>query len=118
LKIIIDTNIIIDHLRNIPQATKQLQEIEDGNYTGLISVITITELMAAPKMSEQRFQSIKKLLSLFEIISVDSIIAKAAGNLLAYSDENRHLFRYLPDSDSDFIRTVPERSDAGKLLIA
>ena len=83
MKIILDTNIIIDHLRNIPQATKQLQEIEDGNYRGLISVITITELMAAPKMSEQRFQSIKKLLSLFEIISVDSIIAKAAGNLLA-----------------------------------
>ncbi|WP_031518179.1 type II toxin-antitoxin system VapC family toxin [Desulfofalx alkaliphila] len=54
MKIILDTNIIIDHLRNIPQATKQLQEVEDGNYTGLISVIT-----------------------------VDSNIAKAAGNLLA-----------------------------------
>ena len=83
MKIILDTNIIIDHLRNIPQATKQLQEIEDGNYTGLISVITITELMAAPKMSEQRFQSIGKLLLLFEIISVDPVIAKTAGNLLA-----------------------------------
>jgi predicted nucleic acid-binding protein len=83
LKIILDTNIIIDHLRNVPQATKQLQEIEDENYTGLISVITITELMAAPRMSQQRFQSIKKLLSLFEIINVDSHIAKTAGNLLA-----------------------------------
>ena len=55
MKIILDTNIIIDHLRNIPQATKQLQEIEDGNYTGLISVITITYIRynnSEPKTKE------------------------------------------------------------------
>ena len=83
MKVILDTNIIIDHLRNVPQATKQLQEIEDGNYSGLLSVITITELLAAPRMSGQRFETIKNLLALFEIMPVDSQIAMLAGNLLS-----------------------------------
>ena len=83
LKVILDTNIIIDHLRNIPQATKQLQEIEDGNYSGLLSVITITELFAAPRMTSQRFEAINGLLSLFEIVSVDYQIAITAGKLLS-----------------------------------
>ncbi len=83
MKVILDTNIIIDHLRNVPQATKQLQEIEDGNYVGLLSVITITELLAAPRMSVQRFETIKNLLTLFEIVHADSQIAMIAGNLLS-----------------------------------
>lgn len=83
LKVLIDTNIIIDHLRNVPQATKQLQDIEDGNYQGVLSVITITELMATPKMPEEQFKSIKGLLQLFEIVQVDSQIAFIAGKLLS-----------------------------------
>ena len=83
MRIILDTNIVIDHLRNVPQATKQLQEIEDGNYSGLLSVITITELLAAPRMSLQRFETIKNLLTLFEVAPVDSQIAMLAGNLLS-----------------------------------
>lgn len=83
MKVILDTNIIIDHLRNIPQATKQLQEIEDGNYSGLLSVITITELLAAPRMSQERFAAINELFSLFDVVSVDYQIAVTAGNLLS-----------------------------------
>ena len=83
MKVIIDTNILIDHLRNVPQATKQLQEIEDGNFQGLLSAITITELTATPRMTEALFNSIKNLLQLFEIVPVDSQIAYTAGKLLA-----------------------------------
>jgi len=37
LKVVVDTNIIIDHLRGVPQATKVLKEAEDGSLEGLIS---------------------------------------------------------------------------------
>lgn len=39
LKAVIDTNVIIDHLRGVTQAVKLLKEIEEGNLEGLISTI-------------------------------------------------------------------------------
>lgn len=79
MKIVVDTNIIIDHLRGIPQATGLLKEIENGHFAGLVSTITIMELMAAPKMSEQRRQAIKELLAVFKHAPVDGQTATAAG---------------------------------------
>lgn len=83
MKIVVDTNIIIDHLRNVPKATKLLQDIEDDNFEGLISTITILELIAAPKMTEQRLAAVRELLELFERIPVDGQIATAAGLYMA-----------------------------------
>jgi hypothetical protein len=83
LKIVSDTNIIIDHLRNIPRATSLLEEIENGSFEGYISTITILELMAAPKMTEQRFETIKALVEMFEHVPVDERIATVAGRYLA-----------------------------------
>lgn len=83
MKIVSDTNIIIDHLRGISQATNLLKEIENGNFEGLISSITILELMAAPKMSEQRLEAIKSLLEIFENVPVDGNVATVAGRYLA-----------------------------------
>lgn len=45
MKVVVDTNIIIDHLRGVPQAAKVLREAEDGSLEGLISTITIMEIM-------------------------------------------------------------------------
>lgn len=83
MKIVSDTNIIIDHLRNVPQATSLLKEIEGGSFDGLVSTITILELMAAPKMTEQRFEAIRGLLEIFEHVPVDGRIATVAGRYLA-----------------------------------
>lgn len=83
MKVVIDTNIIIDHLRNIPQATKLLKEIENGNFEGLISTITILELMAAPRLNEKRIEAIRGLLEIFEHIPVDGQAATTAGILLS-----------------------------------
>ncbi|ACV63304.1 PilT protein domain protein [Desulfofarcimen acetoxidans DSM 771] len=85
MKVVVDTNIIIDHLRGIPQATKQLQEIENGNFEGLISTVVIMELLAAPKpkISEKRLVAINNLLQIFEHLPVDGQIATVAGNLLS-----------------------------------
>lgn len=83
LRIVSDTNIIIDHLRGVPQATKLLKEIECNNFEGLISTITILELMAAPKMTEQRLEATRELLEIFEHIPVDGRIATTAGIYLS-----------------------------------
>ena len=83
MKIVVDTNLIIDHLRNISQATRLLKDIEDGNFKGLISTITILELMAAPKMTEDRYQAVQGLLDIFETVPVDGQIASSAGRYLA-----------------------------------
>lgn len=83
LRVVVDTNIIIDHLRGISSATKVMQEIEDGKFEGIISTITIMELFMAPKMNAQRETAVKELLKIFEIAPVDARIAAAAGKLLA-----------------------------------
>ena len=83
LKIVSDTNVIIDHLRNIPQATSLLEEVENGSFEGLISTITILELMAAPRMTEKRYKIIKTLIEMFEHVPVDERIATVAGRYLA-----------------------------------
>lgn len=83
MKVVFDTNIIIDHLRGIPQATKQLREIESGNFEGLISTITVMELMAAPKMNNSRIEAVKNLLELFDHVPVDGRVAAMAGSFLA-----------------------------------
>jgi len=49
---------------------------------GLISTITILELMAAPKLTEQRVQAIKELLEIFEYIPMDGEVAATAGRYL------------------------------------
>ncbi|NPV73113.1 MAG: type II toxin-antitoxin system VapC family toxin [Pelotomaculum sp.] len=82
MKIVSDTNIIIDHLRGVPQATKLMQEIENENFEGLISTITILELMAALKMTEKRMEAVRDLLDMFEHIPVDGYIAATAGMYL------------------------------------
>lgn len=83
LKILVDTNILIDHLRSVPKATELMDGVENNNFEGLLSTINIMELMAAPKMTEKRFESIKCLLDIFEHVPVDSNIATVAGQYLA-----------------------------------
>lgn len=83
MKVVVDTNIIIDHLRGVPQAFKLLKEIEEGSLEGLISSITLMEIMAAPKMSEERILAVKELLGIFVHCPVDNQTAMTAGNFLA-----------------------------------
>ncbi|WP_003545069.1 type II toxin-antitoxin system VapC family toxin [Desulfotomaculum nigrificans] len=83
MKVVFDTNIIIDHLKGSAQAREQLKNIEGGVFEGYISTVTIMELLSAPKISEQRYQAIRSLLEIFEHIDVDRKIAATAGRLLS-----------------------------------
>jgi hypothetical protein len=83
MKVVFDTNIIIDHLKGLPEAREQLRNIEKGLFEGLISTITIMELLSAPRMPEQRYVAIKNLLESFEHVPVDRKVATVAGKLLS-----------------------------------
>lgn len=60
-----------------------MKEIENRSFEGLVSTITVMELIAAPKMTEQRFEAIRMLLDIFEHVPVEGQIAFAAGRYLA-----------------------------------
>ncbi len=48
MKYLIDTNILIDHLRGDVSATQLLQDVEDGIIQAAISVINEYELLYIP----------------------------------------------------------------------
>ena len=83
MKVVFDTNIIIDHLKGLPEAREQLRKIENGVFEGFISTITVMELLSAPRISEKRYEAIRYLLEFFEHISVDKKVAAIAGKLLS-----------------------------------
>lgn len=84
MKVVVDTCVVIDHLHGIPEATAYLQAIEEGSLHGMVSLITVTELLAAPKLSAEKRQAIEDLLSIFaEQVPVDAHIARRAADLLS-----------------------------------
>lgn len=83
MRVVIDTNVIIDHFRGVEAATRQMEEIEAGNFEGLISTITIMELMAARRMTESRKEAIQSILGIFTTVAVDKGVASKAGELLS-----------------------------------
>lgn len=83
MKVVVDTNIIIDHLKGLSEAREQLKNIENGVFEGLVSTITIMELLSAPRISEKRYEIITNLLEIFEHVPVDRIIAATAGKFLS-----------------------------------
>ncbi|MEW8959235.1 MAG: type II toxin-antitoxin system VapC family toxin [Moorella sp. (in: firmicutes)] len=84
MNVIIDTNVIIDHLHGVPEATTYLNAIEDGTLNGLVSIITVIELLVAPRLTLEKKKAIEELLSIFaEQVPVDARIARRAAALLA-----------------------------------
>ena len=83
MKVVFDTNIIIDHLKGLPEAREQLRNIEKGVFEGFVSTITIMELLSAPRIPEQRYEAIRNLLEAFEHAPVDKKVATVAGKLLS-----------------------------------
>jgi tRNA(fMet)-specific endonuclease VapC len=74
---LIDTNILIDHLRGDLKVTRFLNRVESGEIKVFISVITEYEILCGrftPKVEKE----IHNLLSIFPSLNVNSEIAKVA----------------------------------------
>ena len=74
---LVDTNIIIDHLRGKEEATSFLRSSTTGLYT---SAICVTEVFAGIREGKER-QILELTLSAFEIIPLDESLAEQAGLL-------------------------------------
>ena len=85
-KVVIDSNIFIDHLRLSQKSDKKSQLellIENKNVIPLIASTTIQELFAGQSSKKIKEEGkIKKLLTLFKQIPIDSKIAKLAGKII------------------------------------
>lgn len=76
-KWLIDTNVLIDYLRNLPAAIKYIDKIITTDIC-CISVITVAEIFAGVK-DEKEHRLIESFLNIFEIIPLDNIIAREGG---------------------------------------
>ncbi len=78
MKYLIDTNILIDHLRGDSNATVFLQRIEEGSAQAAVSVITEYELLASVKLKESEIVKINSLLELIPRLAITSQTVRIA----------------------------------------
>lgn len=76
MAVLIDSDVLIDHLRGKPEARDFLRESLDTELN-LCSVITQAEILAGMRPGEET--SVRALLSLFEFQTVTEDIAEEAG---------------------------------------
>lgn len=78
---LIDTNILIDHLRGDPIATGFLLSLEEGRGQSCVSVLTEYELLCVPHLSTHQATEITRLLAAMPRLAVTSRIARLAAEL-------------------------------------
>lgn len=78
---LIDTNILIDHLRGDAVAGRFLHDVESGRLQATISVITECELLASPALTPREERHVIALLELLPRVAVTSRVARLAADL-------------------------------------
>jgi len=80
--VVIDSDILIDHLRGFTPAKIFLNLFYEKSLSGLISTITVMELLSGKSASEEvRRIKIERLFSLFKVVDITFSIAEKAGEL-------------------------------------
>lgn len=78
---LVDTNILIDHLRGMASATAFLRQARRQG-TLWISVITVAEIYAGQKMKQPKEAArVRRFLRLFRVAYLDGTIAAAGGEI-------------------------------------
>ncbi len=75
MALLIDTDVLIDYLRDNPQA---VQFLENDGRRSLISAISVAELYAGVREGTER-KALDIFLSVFDLVSVDGSIAEKGG---------------------------------------
>lgn len=80
--VVIDSDILIDHLRGFKPAKIFLNLFYARNLSGFISTITVMELLSGKSAADgDRRRKIEKLISLFKTIDVTFSIAEKAAEI-------------------------------------
>ncbi len=91
--VLLDTNVLIDYLRDIPQAVNYIETCP-GHMS--ISALTVAELHAGARDDAER-QRLRKFTAVFDIIPADSTICEMGGDFRA---------KYAPSHGVDLIDGV------------
>ncbi len=80
MKIVFDTTILIDHLRNFAKATELIKKVKNKEIVGYISALTEAELFAGKDSENEKKRTLlSELILQFTKIYVDNEIAKKSG---------------------------------------
>ena len=84
VKVVVDTSIIIDHLRQKSDQFIRLIELQDtGKIKILIPYIVVTELFVGESTKQKKVEkSLKKMLRGFELVGMSYGSSKKAGELI------------------------------------
>lgn len=103
MTIVVDTSVLIDHLRGDERAHRTLRAAADDGERLVASVVTKVEILAGMRADEE--PSTRRLMRVLDWIPVDDVIAEQAGQVA-----NRHL-RSHPDVDPvDYIIAATTRT--------
>jgi predicted nucleic acid-binding protein len=80
-EVLLDSDILIDHLRGYELARQYLKRFETGEMQGYLSIITVAELAAGQMRQEQEEEKVQQLLALFTHIALDFAIAWRGGEI-------------------------------------
>jgi predicted nucleic acid-binding protein len=80
-KVLLDSDILIDHLRRYEPARQYLKRFEAGEAEGYLSIITVAELAAGQMRQEAEETKVQHLLTLFTHIDLDYAIAWRGGKI-------------------------------------
>ena len=80
-EVLLDSDILIDHLRGYELARQYLKRFEAGERQGYLSIITVAELAAGQMRQENEETKVQHLLALFTHIDLDFAIAWRGGEI-------------------------------------
>jgi len=83
--LLVDTDVLIDYLRAVPEAVRYLEGRSEALF---VSAITVAELFSGVRDGDER-TALDAFLSAFEVVPVDPVIAKQGG-LLRREHAKRH----------------------------
>ena len=79
MTIVVDTSVLIDHLRGDERAHRSLRAAADDGERLVASVVTKVEILAGMRANEE--PSTRRLMRVLDWIPVDDVIAEQAGQL-------------------------------------
>jgi predicted nucleic acid-binding protein len=80
-EVLLDSDILIDHLRGYAPARQYLKRFEAGEMQGYLSIITVAELAAGQMRQAQEEEKIHRLLALFTPLALDFTMAWRGGEI-------------------------------------
>ena len=75
-ELLLDTNVLIDYLRNIPEAVKYLEDVKDSI---TISAMTVAELHAGARDNDEKLV-LREFTSAFTVIPANAVICEMGGD--------------------------------------